>query len=644
MAGVNDTKQGGSGARARTPGLVRRHGVTVAVALAFVAVLASAAFVGRDMTQRYESIVGDFQRQQTRQMVQVQVAEMAWGRYADTVTQLAVRAASNDAMVAALREGDTEALDDLLTEEFSQEAITTGEIVLHGAGAYDTDGQRVARVWEKVGPAPWPDALREKVYGREGADRLEAVQQAWTHEGRPLLTVVVPLGGLQLHGYLAMHVDVVHALRSLDNNLGREVTFLSAADGSVLERLGDIELPEGARTNVVEVPIEAPSGQQLMTARVRGDVSSLLSRLDDARWTSFTTFLIVCGITALAAVALIAVVFARMRKREAEVRAREEAMREDAERARLDQERAERQRVETDKARELRQALVSLCDDVERDTNALFGEIQNRAASMRDLASDMTGGMRAIESRAAEMTETASAASNNIQAVASRTEELTQSSQDIRGRTTEATRHISEAADLARRCDSQTQHLETYAEKIGDAVKLIREIAEQTNLLALNATIEAARAGEAGKGFAVVANEIKQLANQVAKATDEISEQVSGIQGATRESVSAIRTVSETIAKVEATAGTIADSVTQQDQATQDIAGNIQSASDGIHDVAAKVSETAEQTRATAGKVDQVNDSAVEVSERLDRALDELTDKLARTRAENDAGSGGATG
>ncbi|SDF41060.1 Methyl-accepting chemotaxis protein [Limimonas halophila] len=626
----------------RAPGFVRGHGVTIAVALAFLAVLTSAAFVGRDMTARYETIVGDFQHKQTKQMVQVQVAEMAWQRYAGTVTQVAVRSASNDALVSALRERETDKLTDLLGEEFNQEAISTGQVVLHGVGAYDTDGNRVARTWQDVGPAPLPDALMDKIYGREGASRLEAVEHAWTHQGRPLLSVAVPLGGLQLHGYLVMHFDVLHALRNLDSNLDREVTFLTAGGGEVLTRLSHIDLPDSAQTRVVEVPIATPGGAPLMTARIRQDVSSLMTRLADARRTSFITFLIVCGTTGLAAVGLIAVVFARMRRREAAMREREEAMRADAERARLDQERSERQRVENDKARELRQALVSLCDDIEQDTNALFGEIQNKAGSMRELATSMTGGMRSIEDRAQAMRDTATAAADNVQAVASATEELTQSSQDIRGRTTEATRHISEAADLARRCDSQTQQLETYAEKIGGAVKLIREIAEQTNLLALNATIEAARAGEAGKGFAVVANEIKQLANQVAKATDEISEQVTGIQSATQESVSAIRTVSETIAKVEETAGTIADSVTQQDQATQDIAGHIQSASDGIQDVAAKVAETAEETRTTTQMSDQVNDSAVEVSQRLDRALDELTDKLARTRAENGAGQGDA--
>jgi methyl-accepting chemotaxis protein len=155
-------------------------------------------------------------------------------------------------------------------------------------------------------------------------------------------------------------------------------------------------------------------------------------------------------------------------------------------------------------------------------------------------------------------------ASTNVQSVASATEEMTSSINEISRQVQESARMAGEAVDQARRTNDRVGELSKAAARIGDVVELINTIAGQTNLLALNATIEAARAGEAGRGFAVVASEVKALAEQTAKATGEIGQQISGIQAATQESVNAIKEISGTIEKLSEISSTIAAAVEEQ--------------------------------------------------------------------------------
>src|SRR5581483_6402434 len=146
-----------------------------------------------------------------------------------------------------------------------------------------------------------------------------------------------------------------------------------------------------------------------------------------------------------------------------------------------------------------------------------------------------------------------------------------------------------EATQQATRTNEQIQGLAEAAQRIGDVVKLITDIAGQTNLLALNATIEAARAGDAGKGFAVVASEVKSLANQTAKATEEIAAKIAEMQTATQESVGAVQGISQTIGRINEIATTIASAVGEQGAATKEIARNVQQASAGTNEVSSNI-------------------------------------------------------
>ena len=172
-----------------------------------------------------------------------------------------------------------------------------------------------------------------------------------------------------------------------------------------------------------------------------------------------------------------------------------------------------------------------------------------------------------------------------MQSVASATEELSSSVNEISRQVQESARMASDAVGQARGTTERVSELSKAATRIGDVVELINTIAGQTNLLALNATIEAARAGEAGRGFAVVASEVKALAEQTAKATGEIGQQINGIQAATQDSVNAIKEISGTIEKLSEISSTIAAAVEEQGAATQEISRNVQQAAQGTQQV-----------------------------------------------------------
>jgi methyl-accepting chemotaxis protein len=155
----------------------------------------------------------------------------------------------------------------------------------------------------------------------------------------------------------------------------------------------------------------------------------------------------------------------------------------------------------------------------------------------------------------------------------------------------DSARIAGEAVDQAQRTNDRVGELAKAAGRIGDVVELINTIARQTNLLALNATIEAARAGEAGRGFAVVASEVKALAEQTAKATGEISQQIGGIQAATQESVGAIREIGDTIGRMSEIASAIAAAIEEQGAATQEISRNVQQAAQGTQQVSANIGD-----------------------------------------------------
>jgi methyl-accepting chemotaxis protein len=257
-------------------------------------------------------------------------------------------------------------------------------------------------------------------------------------------------------------------------------------------------------------------------------------------------------------------------------------------------------------------------DGITRNFESMIGEIVQTVSSASTQLESAASTLTATAERSQQLTTVVAGASEeasaNVQSVASATEELSSSVNEISRQVQESARMATDAVGQARVTNDRVSELSKAAARIGDVVELINTIAGQTNLLALNATIEAARAGEAGRGFAVVASEVKALAEQTAKATGEIGQQITGIQAATQESVGAIKEISGTIEKLAEISSTIAAAVEEQGAATQEISRNVQQAAQGTQQVSSNIADVQRGASETGSASTQVLSAAQSLS------------------------------
>jgi len=284
-------------------------------------------------------------------------------------------------------------------------------------------------------------------------------------------------------------------------------------------------------------------------------------------------------------------------------------------------------------ARQRRADMIRIADDFESAVGEIIDTVSSASNELEASAGTLTSTAERTQGLTSVVAEASAQATSNVQSVASATEELSSSVNEIGRQVQESARMAGEAVNQARQTNDRVSELSMAASRIGDVVELINTIAGQTNLLALNATIEAARAGEAGRGFAVVASEVKALAEQTAKATGEIGQQISGIQTATQESVTAIKEISSTIQKLSEISSTIAAAVEEQGAATQEISRNVQQAARGTQGVSSNITDVQHGATETGSASSQLLAAAQSLSADSNRLRLEVGKFLSSVRA-----------
>jgi methyl-accepting chemotaxis protein len=312
---------------------------------------------------------------------------------------------------------------------------------------------------------------------------------------------------------------------------------------------------------------------------------------------------------------------------EEEKRRAEEKRRQEAETERQCKEAEQRAEAER------KQALRQLADRFEARVGGIIGVLSSAATEIQASAQALSKMAEQASAKSTAVAAAAEQASTNVQTVAASSEELSKSVQEITRQVAQSSTIARGAVEEATRTDEKVRGLAESAQKIGEVVDLINSIASQTNLLALNATIEAARAGDAGKGFAVVAAEVKSLADQTAKATDEIAAQIGSIQGATNDAVAAIQTITKTIGEISEISSAIASAVEEQGAATGEIASNATQAASGTQDVTGNIGAVSQAANETGSAAGQVLSAAGELSKQAETLKTSVQAFLTEVRA-----------
>jgi methyl-accepting chemotaxis protein len=571
----------------------RRLTIVHLLGIANAILLLAASGVGWDMARRYGELVYGFNASNAQKIADGAVDEVAWREYAQAAGEAGRHIAQGDTLRKQLTQKDAAAVSATLADEFGRAAFSSGQVKVLGLTAYDASMALIGEAWRGTAAAI-PAAVREELVKREGADRLKILSRVWRNGDEPRLSVFVPVGGLRLIGYLAIHTDPIHALAQLDQRLGMAVEIIAlAADRSLLAP-GTFRIADGAAVHETTLLVHAPGGQAIARLKVRQDVSDLTAALSAAALWSLGAFVLICGGIAAGAVTFVAMFTRQVRQREAAAQAQLERQRRDREAADAARQQGER---EAEAAR--RDELLRLADTFEASVKSVVDVVSQSSTDTSAHAESLAGDAERAAGLAVVAADAAQQASANVQTLAD-------ASQDMSNATAEIARQVAKSSDIAGKAvaeagDTNTamRGLAEAAQKIGEVVNLINAIAAQTNLLALNATIEAARAGDAGRGFAVVAGEVKLLATQTANATKDISAQIGAIRSSTGDAVAAIERVGRTIGEISAIATSVAAAVEEQDAAAREIARNVSTAATGARDASVNIAGVREAATET---------------------------------------------
>ncbi len=283
--------------------------------------------------------------------------------------------------------------------------------------------------------------------------------------------------------------------------------------------------------------------------------------------------------------------------------------------------------------RDKKEMMSNLADDFDSSVGGIIETLSSATGELNSTAQTMSGISEDTNNRATAVAAASEEAASNVQTVASAAEEMAASISEINQQMVQASDATKTAVETVVTTSTQIESLAERTDQIGGIVKMISEIAEQTNLLALNATIEAARAGEAGKGFAVVAGEVKELASQTAKATENITQEIEQIQAMTQEAVTSIGEISQVIGSLDETSSAIAAAIEEQGATTQEISRNVQEAAAGTGDVTRNISDVTQAANEAGVASNQVAVAAGELSNQSENMKSAVTEFISKIRA-----------